>query len=239
MGYREEMEFLIDADGLVGRGPIGTNLRETHRTGGNQLLETFTDLVIRKKLNLLEEKDLYRIQKAVGKCEVQKGVYDKNPPLKGERRKDVVAFDDYIGISCGSKISGALKFHFDISEHGLKTGWIFNNDADIKFTERSKPWHITVYRLNAGQTEFVWLERFLFEQWLGTEVKYNSTSGIRLRWLVCEAIRSIPDEVVLHPTFKSTVEAYMRSLNLAGGIKKVFKEYHGESHPFAKYGDFV
>ena len=246
--YKREISRFYDADGGVGQMPEAdwnnnAHLGHTRRTGGNQILQTSLDLIFRYKMKCLDEQSLYRAQKFFKGCQNvnPKGVFDKNPPLpNGERRLDVVAHDDYIALAAVSSIVGVLPHHFDIVEHGKKSGWVFNNSGDVAFTENHKKlffgtWFITFYKLVGDSKDVGWFEGFKFRKYIG-EAESDDDSGMQLRWLMCQAIRRYP---IVSPTIRGVAEGFMRSLNLLGGIKKVFERYYGIWHPFAKHGDFV
>lgn len=241
--YNTEISRFYDADGGVGQmseadWKAGTHLGATRRTGGNQLLDTYTDLVIKHKLGCLTEQDLYRVQNFTKGCQNgnPKGVYDRSPPHHEQgRRRDVNAHDDYIGIACGSSIVMRLPFHFDIYEHGKSTGWVFDNGGGIQFTERHKPWFVVAYRLAAGDCDIGWFPTWQFRNIYMGKADRDSDSGRKLRWLICEMVRKTP----CSPDIRGTVEGYMRSLNVLGGIKRVFARYYGAWHPFARYGAFT
>lgn len=243
--YSVEIARFLDADGGIGQLSESDwkdhiHLGATRRTGGNQILQTSLDLIFKYKLKCLSEQDLYRAQKFFKGCQNvnSPGVFDKNPPLpNGERRLDVVAHDDYIALAAASSIVGAFPFHYDIVEHGKKSGWIFNNSDEVEWTERHgfKPWFTSYYKVIADTKDIGWFPTLLFRHHMG-EAKDCDDSGRQLRWFMCEAIRRHP---IIAPSIRGIAEGFMRSLNLMGGIKKVFERYYGCYHPFARYGVFV
>lgn len=245
MGYSEEISRFYDADGGIGQMSesdwnAGMYLGATRRTGGNQILQTSLDLIFKHKLKCLDERSLYRAQKFFRRCQNVNppGVFDKNPPLPtGERRLDVVAHDDYIALVAACSIVGSLPFHWEIVEHGKKSKWIFNNSGDVEWTEKHgyKPWYTSFYKMVADTKDIGWFPTFLFRRHMG-EADGCDDSGRQLRWLMCQAIRRHP---IIDPVVRGIAEGFMRSLNLMGGIQKVFERYYGIWHPFAKYGVFV
>lgn len=236
--YKEAIKHYYDLDGLVGDPRyIGLDAVASSRwSGGNQLLETFTDLVIQKKLGCLTQDDLYRVSNAVTMCQPngQKGIYDKNPPHpeKG-RRLDYISWDDIWGVALGSKILG-LPFAREILEFMRSHDNLMLN-VPLKWWElhkqvafRAGPRSRAVYQA-AGDGE-------LYSCTLSWIIKANISSekeecsGRRLVWLLTEALQGMDRDL------DETIYDWRAHIkNMYGGIKGVFAIYHGENHPFAKF----
>ena len=238
MTYQSEMELLIDADGLVGLTKDPADLRKTVWTSGNSLLESYTDLIIRKKLNCLTNEDKKRMEAATWKCwnRYPTRMFNKSPTKwnTGEERLDQITHDDVLGVSCGSKECDLI-FAQTINAYGEANrywgSWLLSNTGKAYWDAWVKPWHLAVYKLNAGKTLSPILKSALI-WWIGKPEKNNPESN-RLKWIVIQAVRGKNKKI------DDQIDSFMRELNLMGGIKEQFKQSKGEWHPFAKYGAFV
>lgn len=223
---RDEFLSYLDVHGLVGSKP---NQPQSYWTGGNQLLETYTGLVLMHLAGECEIDDLRRIIATTRACEVKFGLYDKNPRVEGRRRVDDITHDDIIGVSMGSSILG-LPFAQEIVFFGESNGWVFNNNQVI-FTSNAKPWHRSAYLIAAGKRPDLWSYVTLLAMCvLNALTAYDDASGKRLVWLILEAT-SRKDYMleIIYRFWKWRVRS------VYGSLKRIFIKYHGEDHPYAKY----
>lgn len=237
MNYQEEIELLIDSQGLIGHSDSLSDLRKSYWTNGNSLLDSYTDLIIRKKLGILTESDTNILKIATWNCWIDypNKMFDKNPRNpNGEERKDEITHDDILGVSCGSSFCD-LPFAKIIKEYGEKNTyfgtWLLSNTKRFYWEAFVKPWHLYIYQINAGE-RIIPLKLFVIKKYLGTP-NINEPSDTKLKWVICQAIQG------KYKYLDDHIEYWMRKLNEQGGIKEVFKRYYGDWHPFTKYGEFI
>lgn len=229
MGLKALIEKYIDDDGLVANIPNPV----TVRTGGNQLLETSTLLILLRLSGELGDSDVYKYFRTVRNCEVEPGLYDKNPPYNSNRRLDDITHDEIIGISMASSLL-KLPFSQEITSYGSRKGWVFSNNGTQYFTAHAKPWHRAAYLIAAGETPDSWsFVTLLLALLLGALICNGDFSGKRLELIMLEALSKKNGLIDLIYTFWR-----WRVTKQYGSIKRIFIAYHGENHPFASE-DFV
>lgn len=220
-----ELKAYIDNDGLVGQSapPAGV------RSGGNQLLETWTGWVLMKKAGVLEPQDIADIIQVTNDCEAgEDGIYDKNPPNPEQgRRMDDITHDDMLGVAMGSAVLSA-GFEADVVAYGRRHGWRFSNNGKWYYTASAKPWHRSAYLLAAGEQPDDWsLVSLLLYLLANAFIKMDDASGKRLAWLILEAT-----EPKNHWVAMVGKVWRWRISKTYGSIKRIFIKYHGEKHPF-------
>lgn len=237
LNYTTEMNLLIDSQGLVGKSDTFIDLRKTVWTGGNQLQNSYEDLINKRKFNILTENDKERVKQATWLCWAKHPtqMFNKNPRKDtGEERLDKISHDDILAVSCGSKICG-LPFAELIRDYGEKHKylgtWNLSNTGKVYWDAIVKPYHLYIYQMNANE-EIGVIKQFAIKTYLGTP-DINDPSGTKIKWTVCQAIRGkykyLDDHIIY----------FMRELNKQGGIKEVYKRFYKDWHPFAQYCNFV
>ena len=227
--FRDEVFTYLDPDGLIGSLPFSFKVR----TGGNQLLDTFTGFVLLHLAGELGSSDKKLLEYTTRKCEPsgETGIYDKNPPLaNGERRLDDITHDDILGVSMGSSILG-LPFCYEIAARGHRTGWILSNNGKNYFTAHAKPWHRAAYLIAADQRPDAWSFLTLIVACIidGFQA-YEDSSSKKLVWLILEATsRKNPIMALVYRFWAYRVRKKL------GSLRRIFIIYFGERHPYAKY----
>lgn len=231
---RDHILSYLDTDNLMGNDQNP----KTVRTGGNELLQTWTAWIIMHKLGILEPQDIETISRATKSCEVpgEVGIYDRNPPLvDGSRRMDEIAHDDICGISMGSSCL-SLGFGKDIVKHGKHNWWVFSNTGKLYFTAIAKPWHRAAYTLAAWEKPGDERPGSISLALLAITIVSNAifgkdnASGKLLIWVTIQGLKgkSYTIDLVSKFWFKQINKTY-------GSVREIFKRYHNENHPFALY----
>ena len=233
MTYPEAIQPYYDADGLVGDPRfIGLAAVKSSRwSGGNQLLFSSIDMLIRHKLECLTQDDRYRFTNAVTRCQVngEKGIYDKNPPYDGKRRDDNLSWDDIMSVACISKILG-FPFAQEIVDRARAHNWVMSNNGTFYGGAITKPWNKGFYLTCVG-IKPDWLTRLMMKKAIDCNINENpADAGARqTMWLMTEAAFGVAD-------IDEKIEEWRAHVrNLYGGINGVLALYYGENHPFAKF----
>lgn len=226
-----ELKAYIDADGLIGQHPHVPGQPLSRWTGGNQLLETWTALVLLKNANLIQAQDIADVVYATAACDPDgDGIPDKNPPKPdGTRRMDDITHDCLLGVAMGSSILGC-DFEKDIVRFGRKSGWRLSNNKKWYYTAAAKPWHRAAYLLAADEKTDDWsLAALVLSIIANAFFRMEDASGKRLTWLILEAVGSKHWSLMLAKNIW-----HWRIKKSYGSIRRIFIKYHGEKHPFSR-----
>jgi hypothetical protein len=216
----------FDEQGLFGSLPHPSS----HWSGGNQLLETVTALVIAKALGQLQPSDVAKLITTIRSCEAgAQGIYDKNPPWNGQRRRDEITHDDMLAVSCGSKILG-LPFAGEIrnfgSTHRLLGNWVLSNTGNTYPEAVVRPFHKGIYLANAGERiDNVSLKALRVFMTMAPD----DASGKRLMWLITQAVEGVD------PKVQDSIAKWRATIKASGGMKEVFRQFHGPTHVFTRF----
>lgn len=231
MELRDELAIYYDIHKLVGSSPFPGPW-----SGGNQLLETWTGAALLFLAGELTPELKGQFFMATHECEVEPGIYDKNPPLGGNRREDDITHDDMLGVAMGSSIIGG-PFQFEIVRRAEEQGWVMSNNGRNYFTAHVKPWHRAAYLIAAGARPDSWSLALLMASCVGNALFDKENAGAkRLTWIILEATsRKNP---IMDLTYKFW---RWRVRKTYGSLRRIFIMYHGERHPYALYCplDFV
>lgn len=223
MNFKEDIiTNYIDQDGLV---TIDKN--PTKWSTGNGLLFTGIFLVLLHMLDDLDEDTECNFVKAIRACEVEPGLFDRNPG-----RTDSEAHDDYIGVAAASYFC-VMGFAHDIWLYGEKHFYCWNNQDPGKFSlshfDARFIGLMPFYRIAAGQK--LWFAR----KWelafaINENAKDTTASDKILMWL---ETRVAKDRGLCLKEISNWDAALIKQF---GSLEGLFAQYFGKDHPFSTCG---
>lgn len=186
MSFKSEvLQHYLDVDGLV-----ALDREPTRWSTGNGLLYTGLFYTLLALNGELDEEDRARFAKAVARCEVEPGLYNRNPG-----RPDWEAHDDYVGVAAASYFLKA-PFAGDIVDYGEINEWCFDNtkpgELSLKAYHGRFPGRIGFYYMATGSKPG-FFRRVAFS----SAVKNDTTETRRdageviLRWLQVQVAKDL------------------------------------------------
>jgi hypothetical protein len=233
MSFKEEvLNSYLDEEGLV-----SIDKNPSKWSTGNGLLYTGIFYSLLALDNKLTAEDIARFAVAVNRCWLDRYGFTYEGLLeRNDKREDLEAHDDYIGICAASyllKTDHAKK----IVEYGKQNFWSYNNVEPGRFVLRT--WHgrffglIGFYKMAANEDPG-WLQRKLLKYSItGAAAKNDNSGELILMWLKTLVARQYSDEYKMEVGFwKSAITARF------GSLTNLFSKYFGSNHPFSKYEEF-